>query len=593
MPMFFKPVTVGPDGRQHIVAPDGSLLAVSYIPVSTEGTNILKTDANGLVVQAKDMVSATQGNLLSVGLDGKLVVEPQELPDYVSKQDGNYVRYGNDKGVYVDGNDVLSNASTNILTINPVDGKIQLTEDALKEIGLDAEVTVVSKDVNNLLTIGTDKGALLQSQDVATAMAGTGLTIEPATGRLTIDASMLVDGITVVNAQGKLSVRPDGFIDDKTLTATDGKVAVNPQAFVDNKTITIENGVMVTHAATDVASGDKLLYKTLNGAIGSEMSVLYDRATGLLRLLGVNGASLGEVTILGAESVLEDVDFVIDPLGQSPGAYLLFTFRLQNGQAKELFVNMSYLSDVYRQGMGISIGSDLTVSARLAAGGGLGFNVAGEIQLDGANVGSVILGEMISKDADNTIVLGTDNKLYSAGGLQEKDIPKLLSAQGDNALTTGLDGRLYVPRTVASDFLSATPDNTLTIGLDGKLYNAPVKPTDLVSAQEKNLLTTGLDGKLYAKSVDPVDLVSLQEKNLLIVAADGKLYAKSTEPTDLVSGQAGNKLTLGSDGKLYASGITPEELINTLLSVVSTDSGNAIQLGSDGKLYVPLDHGTM
>lgn len=566
MPMFFKPVTVGPDGRQHIVAPDGSLIAVSYIPVSTAGNNLLTVDANGLVVQAKDMVSATAGNLLSVGLDGKLVVEPQELPDYVSKQEGNYVRYGTDKGVYVDGNDILSNAVNNILTINPTDGKVQLTEEALKAVGLDAEVTVVSKDAGNILAIGTDKGAMLQAQDVALAMAGTGLTIEPGTGKLTINPNVLADGTTVVDKNGKLSVRVDGFIDDKTLTATNGVVSVSPQALVDNKTITVENGVLVTHAATDVAAGDKLLYKTLDGAIGSEFAVAYDRATGLLRVMGVNGASLGEVTILGAESVLEDVDFIVDPLGQSPGAYLLFTFRLPNGNTKELYVNMSYLSDIYKQGMGISIGADLTVSARLAVGGGLGFNVNGEMQLDGANVGSVILGEMISKDAKNTIVLGSDNKLYSAGGLQEDDIPNLLSVQEGNALKMGLDNKLYVAETKPAELLSATPDNTLSVGLDGKLYSAPVKPVDLVSLQEKNLLTVGLDGKLYAKS---------------------------TDPNDLLSAQTGNKLSLGSDGKLYASGISAEELVATLMSVVSQDVGNAIKLGTDGKLYVALDHGTM
>lgn len=573
MPMFIKPVTVGPDGRQHIVAPTGSVIEVPYIPVSTDGSNLLKTDALGLTVQASDMVSATAGNLLSVGLDGKLVVEPQDPPDFVSKQDGNYVRYGVDKGVYVDGNDILSNAVNNLITINPTDGKVQLTEEALKIAGIGDDVLVVSADAGNLLSIGTDKGAMLEAQDIAVGMAGNGLTVEAGTGKLTVNADYLADGVTVIGNNGKLSV--------------------DPAALVDGTTIRVENGKLATHAAVSVAAGDKLLYKTLNDEIGSELAVAYDRATGLLRLLGVNGASLGEVTILGAESVLEDVDFVIDPLGQSPGAYLLFTFRLQNGNAKELYVNMSYLSDIYRAGMGISIGSDLAVSVRLAADGGLGFNVNGEIQLDGANVGSVVLGEMISKDADNTIVLGTDSKLYSAGGLQEKDIPELLSVQEDNALKLGLDNKLYVAETQPADLLSATADNTLTVGLDGKLYSAPVKPTELVSAQDNNLLTTGLDGKLFAKSTEPTDLISLQEKNLLVIGADGKLYAKSTEPTDLVSSQTGNKLTLGADGKLYASGMTATELVAALATVLSTDTGNALQLGTDGKLFVALDHGSM
>lgn len=571
MAVYFKPITIGSDGKQHVVAPTGALMEPDYIPVSTAGTNLVSVGNDGIYVHAADMVSATKGNLLSVGLDGKLVVEPQEPPDYVSAQTGNYVRYGNDKGVFLDGNDVLSNAVNNLITINPTDGKLQLTEEALRDADFGKEVKVVSADSGNLLTVGTDAGALLAAQNVAVALTGSGL--EVVDGKLAVEASQFVDGTTVKVVNDKLSVDLTGLVDGTTVKVVENKLAVD--------------------AAPTVAAGDKLLYKTLNNELGTSLSVSYDRVTGRMQFLGVNDAVISELEILGADSVLEDVDFVVDPLGQSPGAYLLFLFRLQNGNAKELYVNMSYLSDVYKAGAGIQIADDLTIRTKLAADGGLGYNVNGELQIDGKTLGAAVLNDIISTDAGNDLKLGADGKLYFSGEVQDEYIPDLVSAAAGNTLTVGLDGKLYVATVKSEDFVSATDNNTLTVGLDGKLYVAPVEPSGLVSAQADNLLTVGLDGKLFAKSTEPDDLVSADSDNLLVLGSDGKLFAKNTESDDLISTEAGNKLRLGSDGLLYADGISAAELITAIAEVVSADTGNALQLGSDGKLFVALDHGTM
>lgn len=46
------------------------------------------------------------------------------VPDVLSKEEGNYLRLGNDKGIFADGNDILSNQADNALGISAVDGKI-------------------------------------------------------------------------------------------------------------------------------------------------------------------------------------------------------------------------------------------------------------------------------------------------------------------------------------------------------------------------------------------------------------------------------------------------------------------------------------
>lgn len=55
----------------------------------------------------------------------------------ISQQAGNYARFGDDRGVYIGGNDILSNAGeANLLTINPTDGKITLTASILAAAGV-------------------------------------------------------------------------------------------------------------------------------------------------------------------------------------------------------------------------------------------------------------------------------------------------------------------------------------------------------------------------------------------------------------------------------------------------------------------------
>lgn len=159
----FTPVRYNPLTKRHEEAPPGYTVGVDFISVRPHADNLLKKESDGLFVQAKDFVSSGTGNLLSVGPDGKLRVSPQDVEeaDPVSKQEGNYLRYGNDKGVYIDGNDILSNGDENLLIIHPTDKKIY--------IGKDSIPANVSADSGNIISTGSDGGAYLSIYDLLSA----------------------------------------------------------------------------------------------------------------------------------------------------------------------------------------------------------------------------------------------------------------------------------------------------------------------------------------------------------------------------------------------------------------------------------------
>lgn len=100
----------------------------------------------------------------------------------VSQQDGNYLRFGDDRGAYIGGNDILSNAGdANLLTINPTDGKITLTKATLIAAGFGTgssgsvtptPSTIVSGMTGNLLQTGSDGGAYISSATVWSAVQG-------------------------------------------------------------------------------------------------------------------------------------------------------------------------------------------------------------------------------------------------------------------------------------------------------------------------------------------------------------------------------------------------------------------------------------
>lgn len=79
----------------------------------------------------------------------------------VSNREGNLLRSDEDGGAFFDANDVMSNASNNLLTISSVDNKIDLTKETLATAGFvnkfsDDLKSLISLDSGNALTVGSD-----------------------------------------------------------------------------------------------------------------------------------------------------------------------------------------------------------------------------------------------------------------------------------------------------------------------------------------------------------------------------------------------------------------------------------------------------
>ena len=169
------PVYYDSETKTHKPMGEGQVVDPKLIALSADDANILKTHDDGLYVPAP------------------AAPEPVTAQDLLSADKPNYLRLGNDGKLKVDGNDVLSNGGSNLLTINPVDNKIQLDEDTLR-----GSLHIVSGDKGNVIVEGSDKGAYLSLDDL---LADSGILYKDQQGKLNAGLSLGYNNLT-----GKLSL---------------------------------------------------------------------------------------------------------------------------------------------------------------------------------------------------------------------------------------------------------------------------------------------------------------------------------------------------------------------------------------------------
>ena len=189
MTVTAKPIVLSDDGTKHVALSEGS-----YIDNAS--------------IDKESLVSKDTDNILKTGSDGQLLVAKSDLPasvasDFVSADADNQVVLGSDDKLYVANKPIqdLVSAADNVLSVNPIDNKLQVDPEAIKTIAnkeaesvatnlvdtvktelsasigkntaditdlkadLDA-VTIVSGDANNLLVRGSDNGAKVTSSDL-------------------------------------------------------------------------------------------------------------------------------------------------------------------------------------------------------------------------------------------------------------------------------------------------------------------------------------------------------------------------------------------------------------------------------------------
>lgn len=142
--------------------------------------------------------------------------------DVLSKEEGNYLRFGNDKGIFADGNDILSNQPENALGISAYDGKIYYRGDGG---GSGGGGDVASVSVNNNIPIYPDVNGNVELLDIATSIkfhSGavtftpdlTGLITLPDYPELDITEWVSTDtcNLLEVDSNDELTVLADNFI---------------------------------------------------------------------------------------------------------------------------------------------------------------------------------------------------------------------------------------------------------------------------------------------------------------------------------------------------------------------------------------------
>lgn len=163
------------DGKKHQPIPNGDKLSPSVLPVDTGIDNVMTVGDSGLKVSTANMVSASEGNGIHVGVDGKLMVTLPEVPT-ISADAGNYLRLGNDRGFFVGNGEFLSRDSDNIATIDS-NGKVKVAARDIAEglISKTSECNLLHLTSDGKLAVSPDvvvSGSTLESAEVATNPSG-------------------------------------------------------------------------------------------------------------------------------------------------------------------------------------------------------------------------------------------------------------------------------------------------------------------------------------------------------------------------------------------------------------------------------------
>lgn len=156
----------------------------------------------------------------------------------------------------------------------------------------------------------------------------------------------------------------------KSLKDADKKLDEAIKAVEENATkVKAGNGIDVqesNHTATvsvKIAGTDKVLKADTNG-ISANINLTWSTSDGL-KLIGKDSTVIATIpaTYFIKDGMLEDVELVTNPSGQTAGTYLKFTFNTDGG-AKVLYVNVTSLIDIYTAGDGIAV-SGKTISAKV------------------------------------------------------------------------------------------------------------------------------------------------------------------------------------------------------------------------------------
>lgn len=437
-------------------------------------------------------ISTDSGNELKFGTDGGMYVKGVTASDMVSAETPNFIQMDREGKLKVDGNSVLSNGGINLLTIDPVDGKITLTKENLEGV-----IHVVSADKDNLISAGSDGGAYLSAEGIINTddpilyanedgKVSTSISIEynPGNGQLSlIGKDDKVIGSAVVPSQ---------------TSALKGVYLLNGKPSNTGATTAGDYHFSVQYSTDGGSSWDDPIPATVTATKGMEAAgKLPGESSSVNKVRAFFNGQKAEAPVSSGKAALQFADgtkldvipgvsettYSFTPgVGIETGVYLDFVFLLSDGTVADLYVDLTTLSDVYTAGNGISIGSGdtSTITAVASPNGGVLVDSTG-IKLDTAWLEGNIKVPVTAVIAGNGIdVQGSEGsftvsvKPKTNGGIAVGTDGVSVSLSPDGGLETDATG-LHVDM----DWLSTNapaPEAGNGINVSGRVVSAVAKP---------------------------------------------------------------------------------------------------------------------
>lgn len=500
-------------------------------------------------------ISTDSGNELKFGTDGGMYVKGTTPSDMVSVENPNYIQVDREGKLKVDGNTVLSNGGVNLLTIDPVDGRVILTKEAVI-----AALERASHDEGNLIVPGTDGGCylsidnllgknndILHGDDAGKLVADLSLKYNLGTGKLDIigyDGTTVVSSVTVPTSTSSL----------RGAYLADGKPSASGEDVTGDYFITIamqydglyDSGASLkfrTHKST--ASEVEFEYtvdEEHSGVWPSSIKASFvgdnkiaevsqERAT----TIAFSDGSILSITWTGISGIRISGTATFTPaVGIESGSYIRMVHLLDNSDVADVYVDVTSLVDVYVQGNGITI-SDNTVSVKAKPNGGIMVDSTGvSVDTDwfSQQLGSTLTAGNGINIADNTVSV----KPKTNGGLSV-DSSGVSVSVGDGISIS--DAGAIIAK-LQQDGGLAIKHGTGEIYVDFSLLPADMLREIVLSmVQEGGGLSVDENGQLYVdfasmpeELLRAIVLSMIQEGGGLAVDETGKLYVDfSSMPT--------------------------------------------------------------
>ena len=587
-----KPIVYDDVHQEHLPITDGQVMDPSYVPVDESAGNALEVGENGLKVSADALVSDAADNQLKVQ-DGKLYLPAAS--GVISADEGNLIVAGTDKGAFLDGNNLLSNGDVNLLTISEIDHKLLLTrENVLKYI------TVVSADEGNLISKGSDGGALLTKDDIISEdddvltvdnkgklVTELGMKYNTVTGELSLTG---VDGAEVGHVLVPTSTSALRSVEfTRSMPSADGE-DVEGDYFVtlafgmegkdawdggDGVQFTTVKGTPAVQTVeytmeTSISAGafpDKVkaifMGQSIEQEVVSSGTNTFEFPDGS-RLLLTWTSSTGTTITLSASFT--------PGIGIELGSFLRMTWLLADGSVQDVYLEMT---DIYTAGNGLAIDDTGLIAVVATETGGLTsategvsvkVNPDGGVQTDANGVAlkvdpagglqATAAGVGLKLDTTSGSVVASENGVavsdewFKEMVADEVRTTELITAGDGIRVETTADGRRVSAVQGDGIIVSGAGISVNDEWLGEQITNKVATDTTLVSAGDGVTVTPTATGVAVAADADWIDnyvAEQIKSDDTLLVKGNG-ITLTATESGRQISADAGTGVVVDTNG---------------------------------------------